>query len=165
MAYAPGLWPISAAEGVLVRTACHFILGAIIFFLTQPSRAAAGSPATLARLDDPVCSITNALPRTRSAGTLRMIERLKRFRESVDPADTKFLNDRLVTVLQQAVRETADPRQRTGLRMRLGREWVNSGRPLEGLREFDAVEESLKEMKARLGPKGEVEMRMSRAVG
>ncbi|MBL9138801.1 MAG: CRTAC1 family protein [Verrucomicrobiales bacterium] len=117
---------------------------------------------------DPICTIGSAgklvALRPVPPGTQRMIERLERCRDSADPSSMAYLNDRLIPVIRDRITAIESPVKQLPHRFQLGKQLVLAGYPAPGLKEFDTIEEVLRNAGSPLAGRSLSEMRIQRAV-
>lgn len=139
----------------------------LVPLLARP--AAAERPVlTTDSLTDPYCQVTNAattaVARPLPASTRRMIERLAKIREAANPGSMAYLNDRMIPVLRRQLSETVDARHRISLRFDLGRQMLYAGHPLDALREFDGIDQTLADLGLQLTGLRASQAQLNRAV-
>jgi len=97
------------------------------------------------------------------AGTLRMIERIKKIRDATDPGTQVFMNVERVQMVQRQLAQATTPQQMVVTRFKLAIELLNSGQPEAALQQIQVTENLLATNKLHLSPKTAVELRMFKA--
>ena len=127
----------------VVLGAWLFLGGMGLLMGTVPIGAA---PASVPATDELLCGSSNATAMVRPArpqpvSTLRMIERLRKIRDSIDPRSDSFMNVERVKMIQEELSSLTNARQQVSVGFQLAVELLNSGRPEASLRQVNAVEE------------------------
>jgi len=141
-------------------------LGALFWLVFPINTRAADVSGGLITLD-PVCVPKNNLPLppgNPAPSTRRMAQRLAEIFERVDPLQTMYLSDRIVSALEQQMTNATDVKAKASLQFALGKEQTRAGRPDAALNTFAAMERLLAENGIPLNERSRVELRSQKAM-
>lgn len=113
-------------------------------------------PATQAAPSRPVT--------TQPASTRRMAGRLTHIRDTADPRTMAYLTDRQIPRLETALTLTTNAQQQAAIRFNLGYQQLLSGKTVEALDSFAAIEKQAAASGQRIEGKARSEMRLRKAI-
>ncbi|MBN9691096.1 MAG: CRTAC1 family protein [Verrucomicrobia bacterium] len=97
-------------------------------------------------------------------GTTAMVRELSRIQYTTDPRSMAYLNDRLVTELQQRVLGMTNLHEQARVRYFLGVQLLNAGNSEEAFQEFQSVEAQIAQSGAKLSVESQAELRLRKAL-
>src|SRR5437667_7257284 len=100
----------------------------------------------------------------RAPGTIRIAERLEQIVKTVDPLTARFQSAEQAQALRRTFAEHPDLARDPVMRFRLAGALLNSGRNLEGLAEFDALERLSAEQATPVSGANKLTLRLEQAL-